>query len=59
MIKWGIITFVTGIVLVIIEIIVARRKKEGFVPADRQRINGIFGVTVFATALVMGLIYLS
>ena len=48
-----------GIILIIIEIMVAKRKKEGFTPTDRQRVMGIFGVTVFATALVMGLIWMT
>jgi len=58
-IKWGLITFGAGIILIIIEIMVAKRKKEGFTPTDRQRVMGIFGVTVFATALVMGLIWMT
>jgi len=59
MIKWGIITFSAGIVLMIIEYIYAKRKKEGFVPSDRQRITGIFWLTIFMTALVVGLIWMT
>ena len=59
MIKWGLITFAAGIVLIIIEILVAKRKKEGFTATDRQRVMGIFGVTLFITALVMGLIWMT
>lgn len=59
MIKWGIITFSAGIVLMIIEYIYAKRKKEGFVPSDRQRIIGIFWLTIFMTALVVGLIWMT
>lgn len=59
MIKWGLITFGAGIVLIIIEIMVAKRKKEGFTATDRQRVMGILGVTIFATALVMGLIWMT
>jgi hypothetical protein len=59
MIKWGIITFSAGIVLMIIEYIYAKRKKEGFVPSDRQRITGIFWLTIFMTALVVGLIWMA
>lgn len=59
MIKWGIITFSAGIVLMIIEYIYAKRKKEGFVPSDRQRITGIFWLTIFITALVVGLIWMT
>ena len=59
MIKWGLITFGAGVLLIIIEIIFARRKKGGFTFTDRQRVMGIFGVTLFATALVMGLIWMT
>ena len=59
MIKWGLITFGAGIVLIILEIIVASRKKEGLTATDKQRVWGIFGVTLFATALVVGLIYVT
>ena len=48
-----------GVVLMIIEIIFAKRKKGGFNLTDRQRVMGIFGVTLFATALVMGLIWMT
>ena len=57
--KWGSITFAIGIVLVIIEIFHARKKKEGFTPADKQRVVGLFWLTCFVTALVVGLIYLA
>lgn len=59
MIRWGIITFAAGIVLIIIEIMVARKKKEGFTRVDMQRVQGLFGITVFLTALVMGLIWMA
>ena len=59
MIKWGVITFSAGIVLMIIEYFYAKRKKEGFVPSDRQRIIGIFWLTIFITALVVGLIWMA
>lgn len=56
-IKWGAITFGIGIVLAIVEVIVARRKKEGFLPSDRQRVTGIIGIFTFLTALVMFLVW--
>ena len=59
MIKWGLITFGIGIAIIILEIIVARRKKGGFTRTDRERVMGLFGVTLFATALVMGLIWMT
>jgi len=57
--KWGSITFAIGIVLIIIEIYTARKKKEGFTPADKQRVVGLFWLTCFVTALVVGLIYMA
>ena len=56
-IKWGAITFGIGILLAIVEVIVARRKKEGFLPSDRQRVTGIIGIFTFLTALVMFLVW--
>lgn len=56
MIKWGAITFGIGFAIMIIDIIMARKKKEGFQPSDRQRILGILWLSIFASGLVMGLI---
>ncbi len=59
MLKWGSITFAIGIALIVLEIFVASKKKEGVQPQDRKRIVGIFWLTLFATALVTGLIWIS
>ena len=59
MIKWGAITFAIGFAIMIIDIIMARKKKEGFQPSDRQRILGILWLSIFASGLVMGLIAFS
>jgi hypothetical protein len=59
MLKWAGITFAVGIVLVIIEIVSASRKKGGINPTDKQRIWGIFWITCAMTALVYGLLWLS
>lgn len=59
MLKWGSITFGIGIALTILEIYVASKKKEGIQPPDWKRIRGIFGLTLFTTGLVVGLIWLS
>ena len=59
MLKWGGITFGIGIALIIIEIYLARKKKEGFTPIDKERVVGIFWLTLFATGLVMGLIWMN
>ena len=57
--KWGGITFAIGIALVILETVMAARKKGGIQPADRQRILGIFWFALFAAGLVVFLIWLS
>ena len=59
MIKWGAITFGIGIAIMILDIMMARKKKEGFQPSDRQRILGILWISIFASGLVMGLIAFS
>ncbi len=59
MLKWGSITFGIGIALIILEIYVASKKKEGIQPQDRKRMLGMFWLTLFATGLVAGLIWLS
>jgi hypothetical protein len=56
-IKWMAITFGAGMALILIEVIVASKKKEGFTPTDRQRCFGIFWVTVVLTGLVGFLIH--
>lgn len=59
MIKWGAITFGIGISIMVLDIIMARKKKGGFQPSDRQRILGILWISIFASGLVMGLIAFS
>jgi hypothetical protein len=48
-----------GIILIMIEIHVAKKKKEGFTPIDKQRVIGIFWLTVFFCLLVGGLMWMS
>ncbi len=52
MYKWMAITFGIGMALLVIEIHFARKKKEGFTPADRQRVFGIFWLSLFLAGLV-------
>ena len=59
MIMWGSIAFGVGIALVILEIYVASKKKDGIEASDWKRIRGLIGITFFVTGLVMGLIWLS
>jgi hypothetical protein len=53
------ITFAVGMALIVVEYMVARKKKEGITPTDRQRIVGIFWLSVFASVLVGGLIWMT
>ena len=57
--KWMGIVFAAGVVLMAIEYHFAKKKKEGFTPTDRQRIVGLFWLTIFFCLLVGGTIWLS
>jgi hypothetical protein len=57
--KWGGIIFAIGIALVILETVMAARKKGGIQPHDKQRILGIFWFALFAAGLVVFLIWLA
>ena len=59
MLKWGGITFAAGIILIIIEIWSASRKKGGITPTDKRRIWGILQVTCVLTGLVALLVWLA
>jgi len=53
------IVLAVGIALMVIEYRFAKRKKEGFTPTDRQRVTGIFWITIFLSLLVGAVIWLS
>ena len=53
MVKWGLITFGAGMLLIIIEIMMARKKKGGMTATDKKSILGLFWVVLVATGLVM------
>ncbi len=57
--KWMGIVFAVGIALMVIEYRFAKKKKEGVTPTDRQRIAGIFWVTIFLSLLAGALMWLS
>ena len=57
--KWMGIVLAVGIALMVIEYRFAKRKKEGFTPTDRQRVTGIFWITIFLSLLVGALMWLS
>jgi hypothetical protein len=50
--KWMAITFGMGMLLMVAEVHYARKKKEGFTPADRLRVFGIFWLSLFMSGLV-------
>jgi hypothetical protein len=55
--KWMGITFGIGMLLLVVEYMFAKKKKEGFTPTDRQRCLGIFWLSLLASALVGFLIW--
>jgi hypothetical protein len=59
LVKWAGITFAIGMLLVVIEIWHASRKKGGITPTDKQRIMGIFWISCVITGLVAFLIWIA
>jgi hypothetical protein len=57
--KWMGIVLLLGFALMYVEYRFAKKKKEGFTPIDRQRIFGIFMLTLFFAALVGAVMWLS
>ena len=57
--KWMAIVFAAGIALMVIEYRFAIKKKEGFTSVDRQRILGLFWLTIFFSLLVGGTLWLT
>ena len=57
--KWMGIVLAAGVVLIVIEVRVAKNKKEGFTATDKKRVVGIFWLTIFFSLLVGGVMWLS
>ena len=57
--QWMGIVAAGGVALMVIEYRFAKKKKEGFTATDRQRIVGLFWLTIFMSLLVGGLIWMS
>jgi len=57
--KWSGIVVLIGLALMYVEYRFATKKKEGFTPIDRQRIFGIFMLTLFFAGLVGFLVWFS
>ena len=59
MLKWSAIVFGCGMLLILMEWNMARKKKEGVTWTDKQRMIGIFWISVALAALVAGLIWIA
>jgi hypothetical protein len=59
MIKWAAITFGIGMLIIVFEWNMARKKKEGVTGTDKKRMTGIFWISVVMAALVGGLVWMS
>ena len=57
--KYALITFGIGILIVIMEWNMAKKKKEGVTWTDKQRMKGIIGVAGGVAALVYFIVLLS
>ena len=57
--KWMGIVFAAGVALIVIEIRVAKKKKEGFTATDKKRVVGIFWLAIFFSLLVGALMLMS
>jgi cytochrome bd-type quinol oxidase subunit 1 len=59
MLKWAGITFGVGMLIILMEWNMAKKKKEGITWTDKKRMTGIFWVTCALSALVAGLIWMA
>ncbi len=57
--KWAGITFGIGMLLIVIEWQIAKKKKEGITWTDRQRMLGIFWIAIALALLVAALIWMA
>ena len=59
MLEWAAITFGIGMLIILFEWNMARKKKEGITWTDKQRMLGIFWLSVAMSALVATLIWMA
>jgi hypothetical protein len=59
MLKWAAVTFGVGMLIILAEWNMARKRKGGITPTDRRRMFGIFWVSIALAAFVAGMIYVS
>lgn len=59
MLQWAGGVFACGMLLILIEWNMARKKKGGITWTDKQRMIGLFGVTCVLSVLAAGLVWLA
>ena len=59
MLKWAAITFGIGMLIIFFEYRMALKKKEGITWTDKQRMIGIFWISVAMAALVAALVWMA
>jgi hypothetical protein len=59
MLKWAGIVFGIGMLIILLEWSMARKKKEGITWTDRQRMIGIFWLSVAMAALVGAMVWMA
>jgi hypothetical protein len=59
MLKWAGIVFGIGMLIILFEWQMAKKKKEGITWTDRQRMIGIFWISVALAALTAALIWMA
>jgi len=59
MLKWAAVTFGIGMLIILAEWNMARKKKGGITWTDKQRMIGIFWISVALAALVAGLSWIA
>ena len=59
MLKWGGVAFGIGMLIILLEYGMAKKKKEGVTWTDRKRMVGIFWISVAMAALTMALFWLA
>jgi hypothetical protein len=59
MLQWAGGVFACGMLLILMEWNIARKKKEGVTWTDRQRMKGLFGVTCVLSVLAAGLVWIA
>ena len=58
MLKWAGITFGIGMLIILFEYYMAKKKKAGITWTDKQRMLGIFWLSIGMAALVAALIWM-